>query len=225
VIFFIVFFLSSSFSSSSFLSSSSFRQDECGGHATPYHHHNELKCYYDHTVNTHSPIVGIAKDGTGIYGLYEKDKTPPSDLDACNGHVGVVPSNSDTGYFGVQTESTEVYHYHTTTDFPFTIGCYGPLDEKECSGGVAAGSDTECGDGEYVEVKVPQEGGGSQIVKHPPTASGYDAYCSCRFQGGHITGNHTAGTTAATTGSGFTLGLHGLVSSMVCIAAVISAFW
>ena len=174
-------------------------------------------------MNTHSPIVGIAKDGTGIYGLYEKDKTPPSDLDACNGHVGIVPSNSDTGYFGVQTESTEVYHYHTTTDFPFTIGCYGPLDEKECSGGVAAGSDTECGDGEYVEVKVPQEGGGSQIVKHPPTASGYDAYCSCRFQGGQITGNHT-GRGVTDDSSGFTLGLHGLVRSMVCTAAVIFAF-
>ena len=193
--------------------------DECGGHATPYHHHNELKCYYDHSVNTHSPIVGIGKDGTGIYGLYEKDKTAPTDLDACNGHVGPVPSNSDNTYFGVQTESTEVYHYHTTLDFPFTIGCYGPLDEKGCSGGVAKGSDTECGDGEYVEVEVPKEGGGAEIVKHPSTAKGYDAYCSCRFSGGFGSG---PGVTTTGEESGGSTG--GSSRAMVWVAAAAAMF-
>ena len=72
--------------------------DGCGGHARPYHHHNELSCYYDHSTNTHSPLVGIAKDGYGIYGIYEKDKQAPTDLDACNGHYGPVPELKISNY-------------------------------------------------------------------------------------------------------------------------------
>ena len=45
--------------------------DTCGGHAMPYHYHNDLACDYDHTLPSHSPIIGWALDGYGIYGLYE----------------------------------------------------------------------------------------------------------------------------------------------------------
>ena len=54
-------------------------------------------------------------------------------LDACNGHVGVVPGtasvgstatvNATAGITGLASSS--VYHYHTSTTFPYTIGCYG----------------------------------------------------------------------------------------------------
>jgi hypothetical protein len=95
--------------------------DTCGGHAMPYHYHNDNSCDYDHTAAGHSPLVGFALDGYGIYGLYEENPTKPSDLDACNGHVGEVPASDD---FGVGTGNS-VYHYHVTSWAPYTIGCFG----------------------------------------------------------------------------------------------------
>eukprot|EP00660_Eupelagonema_oceanica_P001440 gene1440-6546_t len=82
--------------------------DSCGGHAMPYHYHNDNSCDYDHNKAGHSPLIGFALDGYGIYGLYEDHPTKPSDLDACNGHVGTVPANSTYGI----TSSVSVYHYH-----------------------------------------------------------------------------------------------------------------
>jgi hypothetical protein len=69
--------------------------DSCGGHADAYHYHVDLKCEYtpngsQSPGNVHSPLVGIALDGRGIYGVWEGNNAAPS-LDACNGHVGTVP--------------------------------------------------------------------------------------------------------------------------------------
>jgi len=96
--------------------------DVCGGHANPYHYHKDMACEYDNSVSsTHSPLIAISLDGRGIYGMWEGNGTKP-DLDACNGHFGIVPVNT---IYGVK--STCVYHYHTTTGVPFTMGCYGPV--------------------------------------------------------------------------------------------------
>lgn len=95
--------------------------DTCGGHAMPYHYHNDNACDYDHTASGHSPLVGFGLDGVGIYGLYENNPSKPSSLDACNGHVGSVPSD---GTFGVPS-GTSMYHYHVTSSAPYTLGCFG----------------------------------------------------------------------------------------------------
>jgi hypothetical protein len=94
--------------------------DTCGGHAMPYHYHNDDACDYDHKASGHSPLIGWGLDGVGIFGLYENNPTVP-DLDACNGHVGPVPANSEFGL----PEGTSVYHYHVTNSAPYTLGCYG----------------------------------------------------------------------------------------------------
>lgn len=74
----------------------------------------------------HSPLVGVALDGYGIYGVNEATGTPPSDLDACGGHTHTVPANAGEG-----VASTSVYHYHAQGGPPYTLGCYGPVDSLD----------------------------------------------------------------------------------------------
>ena len=102
----------------------------------PYHFHVDLKCEYSPStsaaasaVTAHSPLIGVALDGYGLYGAWESAGTAPT-LDACNGHAGVVPGtasvgsgNATAGITGLASSS--VYHYHTSSSFPYTIGCYG----------------------------------------------------------------------------------------------------
>ena len=60
-----------------------------------------MGCDYDHTVQAHSPLIGVSLDGYGVYGLYEGyeggKQTKPDDLDACNGHTHDVPANTTYG--------------------------------------------------------------------------------------------------------------------------------
>jgi hypothetical protein len=101
--------------------------DDCGGHAMPYHHHQDLVCDYNVSSNVgHAPLIAVALDGRGIYGKYEKDGALPSNLDACNGHFGDVPGFTlpkGASY----SASTNVYHYHTSDTPPYTIGCFGSV--------------------------------------------------------------------------------------------------
>lgn len=61
---------------------------------------------------THSPLVGYARDGFGLYG----PRGPRGrDLDACHGHSHRVTME------GVVARR---YHYHLTSDFPHTLGCF-----------------------------------------------------------------------------------------------------
>ena len=73
----------------------------------------------------HSTLAGVMLDGRGLYGPYESSNTLPSNLDACNGHTGPTPASTANGM--TVAASASVYHYHTTTYAPFTIGCYGPV--------------------------------------------------------------------------------------------------
>jgi hypothetical protein len=70
-------------------------------------------------------LAGYALDGYGIYGYYESTDTMPDDLDACGGHTGSVPaySDDDTTY----SAASDVYHYHISTEAPYTLGCFGPV--------------------------------------------------------------------------------------------------
>lgn len=133
--------------------------DTCGGHAMPYHYHKDLKCDYDHTLPGHSPLIGIALDGRGIYGLYESHPAKPTNLDPCNGHVGPTPAKT-----GMSGGSTSVYHYHVSSVAPYTLGCYGPATMAQCRD-VTTGCATN---GDFVSVDVVN---GSAIC--------YELECSC----------------------------------------------
>ena len=122
--------------------------DSCGGHANPYHIHKDLGCEYDHTVKGHSVLVGIALDGRGIYGLYEDNPKLP-ELDSCNGHYGDVPAFTLDGVN--YPASKNVYHYHTSMNPPFTIGCLGPVSNiNECKGFYST-----CGK-DYTDVQITE---------------------------------------------------------------------
>ena len=107
---------------------------DCGGHATPWHYHTSMTCalpsgttWASQSASAgHSTLAGVMLDGRGLYGPYESSNTLPSNLDACNGHTGPTPNYTAANGMTVAA-STSVYHYHTTTYAPFTIGCYGPV--------------------------------------------------------------------------------------------------
>jgi hypothetical protein len=74
--------------------------DDHGGHVNPhggYHYHavtgstKEIK-----QAGDHSPMIGYAIDGFGIYALLDINNNKPSDLDECGGH----------------TDNLRGYHYH-----------------------------------------------------------------------------------------------------------------
>jgi hypothetical protein len=80
-------------------------------------------------------------DGRAMYGIYETTGTAPTDLDACGGHTGAVPSHTAGGV--TYPAAKNVYHYHSQVSTPNTIGCYGPVASMdECK---ALYPDT-CGD-------------------------------------------------------------------------------
>lgn len=97
-------------------------QDKCGGHpeqSGQYHYHDLSTCISDTKSgpNGHSDLLGYALDGFGIFGKYDADgkELSSADLDECHGHTGMVEWNG---------ELTEIYHYHFTEDYPYTIGCF-----------------------------------------------------------------------------------------------------
>eukprot|EP00873_Tetraselmis_striata_P041442 jgi/Tetstr1/461706/TSEL_000600.t1 len=151
--------------------------DSCGGHAKPYHFHTDLVCEYDAAASGHSTLAAVALDGRGVYGRYESTGQLPVDLDACNGHTGPVPG-PPSGDVAVNSDpGTEVYHYHTSTEPPYIIGCYGPVDSLDAC---KALYDT-CGDGLETVVQPAEDGGNVN----------YDTWSPC-FQ-------HSSSTTLAPT--------------------------
>jgi hypothetical protein len=94
-------------------------QDECDGHPQQsgvYHYHSLSDCLED-TTTGHSALMGYAFDGFGIYGYYGEDgaEVTNADLDVCHGHTGLVEWDDQT---------VEMYHYHATREFPYTVGCF-----------------------------------------------------------------------------------------------------
>lgn len=94
-------------------------QDECDGHPQQsgfYHYHSLSNCIED-TASGHSALMGYAFDGFGIYGYYGEDgaEVTNEDLDECHGHTHLV--EWDGGM-------VEMYHYHATHEFPYTVGCF-----------------------------------------------------------------------------------------------------
>lgn len=100
-------------------------QDSCQGHPErtgQYHYHSISSCLSQgsetrDTTGQHSPLVGYAADGFGIYGNLGESglALTNANLDECHGHTHSVVIN------GV---STIQYHYHKTLEFPYALGCY-----------------------------------------------------------------------------------------------------
>lgn len=95
-------------------------QDSCAGHperSGEYHYHTSSEC-----LTQTEGLVGYALDGFGIYSAAEGGKTLTNqDLDACHGHTSPVV------WDGAQVQ---MYHYHLTAEYPYTLGCYSgtPVD-------------------------------------------------------------------------------------------------
>jgi hypothetical protein len=96
-------------------------QDACHGHPDPsstYHYHGFIQtCSGDTGSATQdSSLIGYSLDGFGIYGPWYHGKVlTTADLDACHGTTSAVMWNGTV---------TTIYHYVSTYDFPYTIGCY-----------------------------------------------------------------------------------------------------
>jgi hypothetical protein len=87
--------------------------DRYAGHPTPsnaYHYHIEPLWL---TANGKAAFIGVLLDGFPVYGPQDVGGVTPSDLDSCNGHVGV------TADFPGGT-----YHYHVTSAPPYIAGCF-----------------------------------------------------------------------------------------------------
>lgn len=89
--------------------------DYCNEHAGrgfDIHYHADPICMYDDSESGHSPLIGWAADGFGLYGKYDAGHAHPGDLDRCMGHFGPTPT------------SNRSYHYHVSPKFPYTIACW-----------------------------------------------------------------------------------------------------
>ena len=129
--------------------------DECGGHPQQggqYHYHGHSTCFEAGAEGEHSPRVGYALDGFGIYGPRDENGNVITNdqLDECHGHI-----------HGLESSNVSDYHYHINNKFPYTLGCFkGEIDEK------------------YLDVTIqPIENSveanlRSQILKLPPPAPG-----------------------------------------------------
>ena len=65
--------------------------DDCGGHVNPhegYHYHAATGCSKEAAQKEkHSPLLGYALDGFGIYARLDKEGKEPENLDQCGGHI------------------------------------------------------------------------------------------------------------------------------------------
>lgn len=126
-------------------------QDGCQGHpqeAGVYHYHSLTTCLTDTpSADGHSALLGYSLDGFGLYGHYGEggQELTSADLDECHGHTHMIEWNG---------QMVEMYHYHATWDFPYTVGCmrgsYNMADMLAISGAPAgqAGGPPQGGQGE-----------------------------------------------------------------------------
>ena len=94
-------------------------QDTCAGHPEmrgAYHYHSLTPCIDDESEG-HSSLVGYAMDGFGVYGPRGEDGKTLTNafLDECHGHSHEIEWHGQT---------VEMYHYHATWEYPYTVGCY-----------------------------------------------------------------------------------------------------
>lgn len=91
-----------------------FSFDRFNGHPSPsnqYHYHVEP--LWLTTSRGKATFIGVLLDGFPVYGTVDENGSAPSDLDSCNGHVGVK-----------EDYPQGVYHYHVTSAPPYIAGCF-----------------------------------------------------------------------------------------------------
>ena len=94
--------------------------DRCEGHPDAdgvYHYHTVPTCLESALGREHSPLLGYALDGFGIYGRRGEAgvELTNQDLDECHGHTHALEWDGAV---------VEMYHYHGTWEYPYTIGCF-----------------------------------------------------------------------------------------------------
>ena len=117
-------------------------QDHCDGHpqeSSVYHYHGLSACFDDPGTG-HSALFAYALDGFGIYGTRGEngEELSNADLDECHGHVHEITWDDET---------VELYHYHATIEFPYTVGCFRgtAVEGQPPGGGAAAGGAPQSG--------------------------------------------------------------------------------
>ncbi|MFN3490922.1 MAG: YHYH protein [Anaerolineales bacterium] len=127
-------------------------QDECDGHPQQsgvYHYHALSDCLED-TETGHSALMGYAFDGFGIYGYYDEDgaEITNEDLDECHGHVGLIEWDG---------QMVEMYHYHATREFPYTVGCFKGTPSVRAIGGQGQNQQPQQGGGQTGQGQQPPQ--------------------------------------------------------------------
>jgi len=182
----------------------------CGFHASPWHAHSDPLCEYDHKLSGHSPLVGLAFDGLGVYGLFESSGAEPPDLNACNWHVGPVPGSAQSGGSDVAPADVAagfaagpaVPHYHVSSGWPYTLGCYGNFSFDQCLAASPATCNTwvptytDAGETTYVDDWCTCRRADGQL---PQTAAGVlpaaaGARCYTTYKGNSMAPNSTVDT-------------------------------
>lgn len=145
--------------------------DTCGGHIDPggwYHWHAtstdiettfgtaniEATCALEQNS---SALFGYAFDGFAMYGSRDSDGTVPTDLDACNGHVG-------------RTIRGSAYHYHASEDFPNLPPCLSGVQVVDNFSTTATAGVGATRAGEDGRSEPPRPGGAGQ----GPLPEGFD---------------------------------------------------
>ncbi|KAJ8046287.1 hypothetical protein HOLleu_04908 [Holothuria leucospilota] len=109
------------------------RFDQCDGHPDKrgtYHYHKmPSSCLFEIEEGVSSPLIGVAFDGFAIYGPNDENgnRLTSADLDECHGRVN----------------SNSVYQYHTTSDFPYILGCYKGTPVRRAMGNCYFASDAD----------------------------------------------------------------------------------
>jgi len=95
--------------------------DQCWGHPynKEYHYHGySWRCFPNQgNENEHSPLMGYAMDGFGIFGPRGEQgvMVTNADLDECHGHFGLIEWDGAMIY---------MYHYHLNNEYPYGPGCF-----------------------------------------------------------------------------------------------------
>ncbi len=131
--------------------------DACEGHPQrqgQYHYHHNSPCFNHGNEEEHSPLLGYALDGFGVYGSRgEGGKLlTNNDLDECHGHTS--PALDRLG------KTINEYHYHINNEFPYTLGCFkGKVDTSMLERRTAPEGDMRAGQRENISDRGNRRGG------------------------------------------------------------------
>jgi len=94
-------------------------QDNCHGHpqiAGMYHYHDISSCL-DTDGTGHSELIAYAFDGFGVFGVRGEggQQMTNAELDECHGHTHTITWDG---------AEVEMYHYHATHEFPYSVSCF-----------------------------------------------------------------------------------------------------